>query len=54
MKAVMRQCRIAMTYYSKRTRSRGSVCKADRRDNANSSEAETMRRLRDGMLTNIP
>ena len=43
-----------MTYYSKCTRSRGSVCKADRRHNANSSEAERMRLLSDGMLTNIP
>ena len=54
MKAVMQLCRIATTYFSRRTRSRSSVCKADRRHNANSSEAERMRLLSDGMLTNIP
>jgi hypothetical protein len=43
-----------MTYYSKCTRSRGSVCKADRRDNAKSSEVERMRHLCDGMLNNTP
>ena len=50
----MQLCRIATTYFSRRTRSRSSVCKADRRHNANNSEAERMRLLSDGMLTNIP